>query len=904
MEFTNSYDGEDIHIIRNGKDFDVLAYINVQAGAAYNFFPSFHQDVFIGPLLSTFPSHANSYNGISATSFTLEGITVNRATGIISATSHTNPTIANFYLWVCEYFSSTNSETYRRLRVHVHDQINSISLTPNPMTIRSDVNGLRFAVLASFQSTVTVGSTPITNQVSADITYYSNFYFTFNSAPSFLTKDTMGVLTISGTPSAQVLNNVLTVGVPDYLRNSPTVPITANGSLEIKQPLANSFVVKRLNKGKTMATNNANNILLVGDGFTSESLFNQCVSKVVTKANKNTYLSPFNHFDDSINYWQLYFPSDEEGCTIPENVVLLSTSPKRGCTLSNYINACDNLIRRLDLLRSANSQFAVQFGAAYSKSAIDLRNIAKKQTDQINLNFSQTVQWNQIVSYVDLSATVLLSDLVYTIGLPVLSDQSIGLSTKISQWRSLPTFPTVKYEGESSAATFVILNSVYAMWQKMADRLYLNHTNTALGVRVNGLDPISYYFNKYRTDKVDMNKLVHGATFNGNNIGGLFSNAAGVPQSSGNNIIILTNSFASGFFTSMNVGDSINGNSVFSITTRALSEKKPSDIVFNISASNKPVLPSISLNDDSVFTTWHEFCHNYLRDEYAIPPAIPLPAANATNYDNVYNLHAKQKLLVGSNINPDLIKWNWPRIKKIGVLGAAVNSSGTSFTITINETNKKYPFKKNDWVLLRSKILKPHSYLDTSFSNGTPPNTIYSPIMQITAINGNQYTLTSSSSISLNFPVDSYLICYAQDSNNMPLLLVHENVRNEMRTQNMGLVEQDDLKTSLQKPTFPIPGLKSPSTPHHIAGLYAGGDMSYSENIYHATGICIMRSASAQISLFKFTPDPTVTNSWTIIEPTHANAFCPACKYIVVDMIDPLKHPEIDKEYSSVYPTF
>jgi hypothetical protein len=61
-----------------------------------------------------------------------------------------------------------------------------------------------------------------------------------------------------------------------------------------------------------------------------------------------------------------------------------------------------------------------------------------------------------------------------------------------------------------------------------------------------------------------------------------------------------------------------------------------------------------------------------------------------------------------------------------------------------------------------------------------------------------------------------------------------------------------------------------------IIGLYSGG-ISYAEGIFHPAGNCLMRDLAN-------------------------NELCAVCRYILVDLINPQKHKELDFDYAVVYP--
>jgi hypothetical protein len=62
-----------------------------------------------------------------------------------------------------------------------------------------------------------------------------------------------------------------------------------------------------------------------------------------------------------------------------------------------------------------------------------------------------------------------------------------------------------------------------------------------------------------------------------------------------------------------------------------------------------------------------------------------------------------------------------------------------------------------------------------------------------------------------------------------------------------------------------------------IIGLYEGGAQR-ARDIFHPAGNCMMRD-----------------------DHDEAAEFCHVCRYVIVDMVDPSKHFEIDLDYGDVY---
>jgi hypothetical protein len=64
-----------------------------------------------------------------------------------------------------------------------------------------------------------------------------------------------------------------------------------------------------------------------------------------------------------------------------------------------------------------------------------------------------------------------------------------------------------------------------------------------------------------------------------------------------------------------------------------------------------------------------------------------------------------------------------------------------------------------------------------------------------------------------------------------------------------------------------------------IVGLYESGGL-WAKNTFHPTGVCKMRNSRNEY--------------WP---------FCPVCRYILAEFIDPSAHAAIDAEYAKQYPT-
>jgi hypothetical protein len=72
-----------------------------------------------------------------------------------------------------------------------------------------------------------------------------------------------------------------------------------------------------------------------------------------------------------------------------------------------------------------------------------------------------------------------------------------------------------------------------------------------------------------------------------------------------------------------------------------------------------------------------------------------------------------------------------------------------------------------------------------------------------------------------------------------------------------------------------------PRSRSRIVGLFEGG-AQYHCGVFHPTGACLMRDGK--------------------MEARGLIPFCPVCRYVIVDVIDPTKHGIIDQDYARIYP--
>lgn len=107
------------------------------------------------------------------------------------------------------------------------------------------------------------------------------------------------------------------------------------------------------------------------------------------------------------------------------------------------------------------------------------------------------------------------------------------------------------------------------------------------------------------------------------------------------------------------------------------------------------------------------------------------------------------------------------------------------------------------------------------------------------------------------------------------------NVRQDPDTTQL-IVDGTDSVFSLMRPSI---------ISRQVVGLYKNG-AEFTHAIFHPTGFCHMRSSK----------DPWKFNPTEKAHEQHISLFCPICRYILVDNLDPSKHSIIENSKTSHYP--
>lgn len=867
-----SYGGNDIHVLRNGVNsgsLDEAVYL-VDSAAGETFSVA---DAKANPLDSDF--HSVEYTP----SFTHVGgagnnISVNPSTGVINATSVSGNSVKNFLITV-KVKIGTGSGTLLnkeiKIVVHVHTGITTAYLTPNPFVIRKDNDEQRFSVFAQFDDD-TIG----------DISNHPGITW---APASGSTSD----LTVDAT-TGKITALTSAVG-KSGLKVEATLPAnlggtTISGDLTVEPSwIGNPLIARKIGGNPRDADiDNTLNFLFLSDGYlqSKEGKFQKMSKGVANRLRQSATTRPWDLLSKTkINYWTTFIPSQSSGLTPMMEVVFLDwpVSPiyDSANNVQNYSSGAmktNNALRALPLWRFIRS----------------MDGYLAKQIPYILPGNKYFLERNSALG----SGKLNLSELVAKVGLPIQADNpSTGSpptkAAKIAEWQSL-------YSGVVAAD---IEDEVYELWLMMANRRLMNERNSALGLAF-GYKPnweigrfsetaLSWHPLRGTRDHLD-GLLTNIQDKKGNpiqTIGGdsIWGKNAGVRGKDYNTVFAVVGGIPSSgsrtpglengdFFTELIAG-SVNENVEFEFS--------------NVTGTRQ--VEYVSITDSGIVNSEiqglfaHETAHNFtLEDEYGRINSAAIPAGSYMQARTGNNIQLKVDLLDSGNIMGDKIKWRWLRIKASSILTAAITENSGVYTLTLPEKQNSR-FKVNDKIFVRKQGL-----YDATGASQTP-STHYSPLLKVTNIPDKTHLeveVDGSGTFSFGtFPNGSLVMLPISRSTTGYEELLSEPIKDRINNSHKPLTNTP-CQASVDKVQFPVQLSESPaltlSQPKKdklmkVVGLYEGG-FAYSCEVYHPTGMSIMRDA---------TPKDTL------------NSFCPVSSYILVEIIDPQWHGRIDEDYDKYY---
>lgn len=769
------------------------------------------------------------------------GVTVNEATGEIEIASPL-PAGPRLHSFIVECSSSEGAQhSTTRIRVHVHEAVTRMWLSPSVLHVREGAENMRFGVLARFD-----------DGVIGDITNWSPFDAPNPGDRTFVRRqaDAVPVLSWSSPHPDQIAIDERTgvlscksAGASESItvqrRPLPASPDRQATAQAVGAPPWSTSTRAIPVQGKGFAGMGASrNILFLPDGFTNAESreFSRLVRGIVTRLTCRPQTRPFDLLSQSkaFNYFMAWVPSPEAGITV---------------------------LNELDRSNPA--------GIQYEGSPLELP----------VPGYPNAPAWG-------------LQELFYEIGLPTpVHDQpgsplGTAAAGRLHDWREL--------HGEH--ITSALVSGAYPDWLDRSDRVLLNDKDTAFHLAISDRPRIDGFgterdltFNRLRLNEADFDRFLGALTDDkGNVVGNGWVTGGGDDDlvvflcRSNRNAGTNVQREASGHYLAVSLGQN---------HYHHLQENIPGD---GYDVVEDPIPADVPM--DLWITVAHELAHSWtLKDEYGGGGVIGNNRADELK--DFANVQPRKTLLTGANLDADKIKWRWPRIEKAGVLAALpTDQSGGGagpFRVQLRK-NHGYPFGRGDIVRLRTRPLLTAATSDRLVISRMLAD---GDLVELTLLPGSTLKVA-------DFPAESVLILPRRAPDNPDgslgddLELVHTSVRARINATRNPLSAADGDPANrpcpgvkLPTPTAAtnFPGGVAPKPPLYsswIVGLHENGD-GFDCEVYHPSGVCIMR---------------TLTFSEPRTGRQRAYEFCPVCRYVMVDLFDPSRHGIIDADYNMRYP--
>jgi hypothetical protein len=803
------------------------------------------------------------------------GVTVDTATGEITLDPAPAPTpsLNNFLLEVeVTHTSSTFPSPWREgLRIHVHDTLQGFVLTPDPLVGRQGSRSVRFAVYCLFSDDVMGEITDWTTVFAPDPTTGTPVrllqYASSDTAHVAIEPDTQSIQFVSPGPAT------ITV---DFLGT----PSGKSAAAVCEPPWSTPFEAKLVDGPGEDVRDVVRNILFLPDGFldTEKAAFESLVVDLVRNGlGRNPFLAPYNHLSGSINYWSCFVPSPSQGVSVLSEVGRLratSTGTLRGQAL-----------------------------------------------DPPSRPSPTATQWT-------------LEELVHQVGLPLKTQAALARAALVSDWQKLydPAITEAIVSGPHEKLGGGTVEA-WTAWRELGLRVLVNEISTAFGLAIGGrhsADCVGGFDraltpNGKRLDIADFDTFLRNLFFKdpagGTDVtfGALWAPLEELPaKPRGKDVRLVCIIARTPYWAGTNVGW---------LYAAGLGEEREHRMMVGLGFDVEPMRLTARAPVILAAIVAHESAHSFgCGDEYAGDCSHGQPR-DTSDTGNTQLATENGLQSAPPAIDVTKIKWQWPRIAKAGVL----RSDATA-------PDPAHP------EILKLELSPGHS----AFTDGPSPDVLRlrarplvsnpraSKLLKVTAVlrdpvNGDTLTVEQVEgfppAIDLTPFVARSLVFAPALPGTAPAVdgtLVHPDVLAHIGTTNGPLNAPAGSPTrdcaidfasqpkphlyNIQIPTNLPPSMKTgtrvqPTWGSWIVGLYEGG-AGFPCGIFHPTGACAMRSFAV--------PRKTLggarivegfdTQGRHIPPPGSLYKFCAVCRYVLVDTVDPHKHPTIEAEYARIFP--
>lgn len=914
--FWDGNTGRDIHVLRGGVTRDLthqsLRFVQDDGTARGVFFFADDYLVQVADVTLTFtPLFKHSPAGDDFVG-DKNGITVNKITGVVTVEAAIGINVVHNFIIEVEAKNDHDARVFHeKIRVHVHGSLVQAWLTPDRLTLRPfDTFGpvintiYRFSVRAQFDDG-TIG----------DLTDGHGVTW---SAPGGHIDPATGKITIQSGDSDGLTFPVTATLPADFGGAStpadPKVRI-ANGFAHQATPPALTIIAGGAMPGPT-AVEDGLNVLLLSDGFGSgdQGSFDTIADHFVHHLKTNQLTKPFNLLAGRMNFWKLFIPADQVGISISSEVFLQGIHPYAKAIPPALKPPADPPAPQPPApWQLPHVVYAVGLPVPGDEARTPVL-LKQEWATLLQTDPSSHIADDVVNDWKKMARRTLLEERDGFPGLsmgatPAASERDTTFLHLHPQRAGIQLVRAVLATLGSTSATLADGRNVGILWKD--ESTAVSATTNAAGYAVGATD---ITLAAAGTGKIvagdlisfdgDPNRyLVEGGEPDVSDGGSILLAAPGLRQALPASAVAITVrpfAFRNGDFvvvlSAVPGGRAGNMPSGFGRYVALGTDKGDTFPVKAVPGKNAFALdiPSAPADIEATIarTLAHELGHSMgLGDEY-IEFDEPFSEVGSRPFAN---LQIEKDAQVPDPADPtkrilngDEIQWKWHRITAAAVVNGDITPDPgglDQFRIPV-APDVSFRFSVGDTLRLRvrprGEYLKKLGAFEVSgdLIIVAPPESDAVVVRAVHVISAQAFPAGSLLFAPKAAPASVLSPAYPYAE------MVAKNIKDAITANRKPLLDEPGPNNLPQLPFVDTEDGRTPVADLHldpenlprIVGLYAGGG-TFVSGIFHPTGLCMMRNNL----------------------DSHAE-FCAACRYVMVDLVAPDYHPEIDADYDKVYP--
>ncbi len=818
------------------------------------------------------------------------GITVNRETGTVRVAGGAapDPSPRNFILEasVTKNTGGVDPKTIPPafMRVHVHHHVELVTLTPKRLTVRArpgsngDEVNQQFTVRVQFD-----------DGTVADVSDSRELTF----SPNSIMEGRQIKIPASANPGDVLDVTVTTSALWGNKSDTAKIELLDEWSNEASAPEVELIDAQGGVWDGTTRPESALNVVIVACGFpaAAQDNFRDIARSLVHQIRGERLYQPYGYLSTSMNYWRLPIVSPEAGVNIRPEVRVFSQD---GLLMATPVPMPAIPPATLNDWGLSHLIYAVGLPVA-----ADLKLIALAGTPQIPADFD---------------------------AVRAQAPEAFDYTKLFKRWKDIArAIPLVAFDQVAPALAH--------SWMTLGDRTFIDDVNAYPAVQIGSppalgenpdLDSLEY---DRRRKSDDIESLFRRVTAKANPADGSVIRLEGSPPENGvGNLWVIDPrdpatlkdwAFDNTRFV-VTLCNSPIGRANAKVLTRLeqFIRNSPNNNIFQSVPVNRVAgrnglslaleMPSVAMLDHPTYEAFaHELGHKLgLGDEYSeVHGTYPESSEGSGNLTT----EAASKDASG-NISVDLIKWNWPRIRKTAVFTRPMAFRGNGVFHCTVPLERGLQFVAGNKVLLRKRepgnVIGPQSVMspiefevkEVHRTNIDDAQDLFGMTLVIQAddplISGPSMVVTfdTGSLIFLPVPAPSDLVPARPYLSLIPPA-AERIMRSTGGAMTGNVCDVNASGVSVQAPVADPDGKLTPNLLPHVVGAYFGGSR-YACGILRPTGMCIMRDHTIGPEQYKE----------GLKAPQGVSRFCVVCRYVMVEFVDPHQHWRLDKDYAEWFP--